>query len=117
MTGLEARRRRVGASLGVVALCLYLPFSWLLLIDYGWTDYRLFWLKLWSILPGFLPGAILFHPCDALEFTAMGVTTLVLLVSLTWLGSLGRYRLLAAAGIALLISVPSAILAYAAFRA
>jgi hypothetical protein len=93
-----------------------MPFGWLLL-DYPWSAYRLHWLKLWPILPGFVPGAALFHPHDALEFTTMGVTTLVLLAGLTWLGSRGRYWLALAAGIALLVSVPSAWFAYAAFRA
>ena len=63
-------------------------------------------------LPGMIPGAFLFHPHEAAEFTAMGVTTLLLLVGLTWLGSRGRYRLFSAALIALLISVPSSMVAH-----
>lgn len=107
--------RHVGRSLAVVAACLYLPFSWLLVTENNWSDYRLFWLKLWTILPGFLPGAFLFHPNDVAEFVTMGITTLLLLVGLTWLGSLARYRLLAAAAIALLISIPSSIAAHSAY--
>lgn len=107
--------RRFGRSLAVVAVCLYLPFSWLLVTENNWSDYRLFWLKLWTILPGFLPGALLFHPNDVAEFVAMGITTLLLLVGLTWLGSVGRYRLLAAAAIALLVSIPSSISAHSAY--
>ena len=47
----------------------------------------------------------------------MGATTLVLLVGLTWLGSARHRRPKTAAFLALLISVPSAILAYGVFRA
>jgi hypothetical protein len=39
---LATRSRSVGLALAVVAACLYLPFSWLVWIDYGWGDYRLF---------------------------------------------------------------------------
>jgi hypothetical protein len=69
------------------------------------------------VLPGFLVGAWLFHPQDVLEFSAMGVTTLVLLAGLTWLGSGGLWRLAAAAAIALAIAVPQAFISYAFFRA
>jgi hypothetical protein len=108
-------RRRVWVSLTIVATCLYVPFAWLVLEENHWSDYRLFWLKLWAVLPGFIPGALLFHPHDAAEFTAMGVTTLLLLVGLTWLGSRGWKCLLAAALIALLISIPSSMSAHSAY--
>lgn len=112
MTEREKRRRRVGLSLAAAAACLYLPFCWLLIEENNWSDYRLSWIKLWPILPGIIPGAFLFHPNDVAEFIAMGVTTLLLLVGLTWLGSLGWKRLLAAAVIALLISIPSSMAAH-----
>jgi putative flippase GtrA len=59
----------------------------------------------------------MFHPNDVLEFSVMGATTLVLLVSLTWLGSGRWYRQAAAAVIALLTSVPQAFITHAVFRA
>lgn len=108
-------RWRVSLSLAVVAACLYLPFSWLLVTENNWSDYRLSWLKLWPILPGILPGAFLFHPHDIAEFTTMGVTTLLLLVGLTWLGSRAWKHLVAAAVIALLISIPSSMAAHSAY--
>jgi hypothetical protein len=107
---------RVGVALAIVASSLYLPFGWLLLIDYDWGSYRLAWLNWWPVLPGFIAG-IIFHPNEILECSAMGVTTLLLLVSLTWLGSGGCYRRSAAAAIALLTSVPQAFVSYAVFRA
>jgi len=78
---LATKSRAVGLALAVVAECLYLPFGWLLWTD-SWSDYRLFWLNLWPVLPGFVIGLWLFHPHDVLEFSTMGSTTLVLLVAL-----------------------------------
>jgi hypothetical protein len=113
--------RSMGVSFTVVALCLYVPFSWILLLNYPWSAYRLFWLKLWPILPGclagFLPGPLLYGAHLPYELETMGVTTVLLLIMLTWLGFLSRRWLAIAAGIALLISVPSAVIAYGIFRA
>ncbi len=75
----------------------------------------MFWLKRWPILPGFVPGA-LFHPNDAIMFTAMGVTTVFLLVALSLVGTRGRIGFDCSVIIALLISVPSSWLSYVAFR-
>lgn len=115
MTQVAQCRKRIWASCGIVAVGLYAPFSWLLLEDQNWSDYRLFWLYRAPILPGFVPGAVLFQPNEALMFTTMGITTFGLLVSLTWLAAKGQKRLLAAIVIALLVSAPSAWLAYRAY--
>ena len=111
----------MGASLAVVATSLYAPFGWLLWIDYPWGGgYRLFWLKMWPILPGFLagilPGALVFHRHLPYEMRVMGATTLLLLAGLTWLGASRERRLAMAAFLALLVSLPSAIVAYEVFR-
>ena len=112
---------RVGASFGVAAVCLYLPFAWLLVMDYPWSAYRLSWLKLWPILPGFvagaLPGPLLYSSHLPYELETMAGATLLLLVGLTWLGTRGPRAGMAAAGIALLVAVPSSAIAYAVFRA
>lgn len=113
---LGARRRRVGVALAVVSACLYGPFSWILLVGNCSDDYCRYWLNLWPILPGIVPGALGFHPNDSIEFLVMGLTTLGCLASLTWLGCRGGMRLAVAAGTALLVSVPSALIAYAMFR-
>jgi hypothetical protein len=110
--------RRLSTAFLVAWLSLYAPFAWLLVINYPWPGgYRLFWLRLWPILPGFVPGAWLFHPNDRLEFLTMAIVTGLLLCGLTWLGTRGRTGLVAAAVLGLLVSVPSSFLAYAAFRA
>lgn len=114
----DRRRLRVAVPAAFVAACLWLPFGWLVLMRGGWSDYRLSWLKMWPYLPGFLPGALLFHPQhDALQFSTMAVTTLLLLIALTWLGCRGRRGLVAAVVVALAISIPSALIAFTAYRA
>lgn len=108
-------RQRI-LSLGMVGACLYLPYSWILLIDYPWTGgYRLHWLMGWPVFPGFIAGTLI-HP-HRYETLAMMVTTMLLLFGLTWLGAIGKRCLIAAIACALLISVPSAALAYALFWA
>ncbi len=100
----------------LVAVCvLYLPFLWILLIDYPWDGYRFFWLKLWLILPGLLAG-LPFHPNDFREFTAMGVATLLLVGLVTWLGSFKRSWLLVLAVLALALESYTSMLAYHLFR-
>lgn len=102
----------------VVAACLWWPFSWLLLMEYAWNDYRLSWLKMWPLLPGLFPGMWLFHPThELLEFGTMAVVTLALWLGLTWLGKRGGAGLAAAAVLALASSIPTACIAYAVFRA
>lgn len=105
-------RQPIGLSLVIVAGCLYLPFSWLLMEEPDWSDYLLHWIKLWPILPGLIPGAFLFHPYQFTEFITMGLTTVMLLTTLTWIGSRNRYGLLVAAAIALLVAIPSSIIAH-----
>jgi hypothetical protein len=100
-----------------VALCLYLPFVWLVLMDYPWNDYHVYWLRFWPILPGIIPGMYFFHPHDALEFATMGAVTFGLLAFLTWLATRGRYGLLAATALALIVAVPTSSIAYAIFCA
>ncbi len=113
----ERRKSRIAYAAAIIVGCLWLPFSWLLLMSGGWSDYRMSWLKMWPILPGLVPGAYFFHPRDAIEFPAMGVTTIILSSGLIWLACRGRKWLIAAAGIALLISIPSACIAYALYSA
>ena len=114
--------RRMATAFAVSAACLWLPFSWLIFINYPWNNYHLYWLKLWPILPGLIPVGLPahmmnMHPAQSLGFIAMGITTLLLLIGFTWLGSRGWIWLIVAALIELSITIPSAFSAYALFRA
>ena len=108
--------QRIGRALAGVAAGLYLPFGWLLVTSVQEREHSLQWIKLWPILPGFFPGAYLIHPSTAVEFAVMGLMTLGLLVSLVSLGSASPRRLRVASGVALLVSIPSSIVAYVCFR-
>jgi hypothetical protein len=113
---LGIRSRHLGVALALVSASLYGPFSWLLLVGNCTEPYRRQWLNLWPILPGLVPGALGFHPHGWIEFPVMGLVTLGLLIGLTWLGCRGGTRLAFAVGTALIVSVPSAWIAYALFR-
>ncbi len=107
-------RRRLG-SLGIVLLCLYAPFSWLLFIDYPRSAYRWYWLAMWPVLPGFLAG-VKFHSSEPLELTVMGLATAVAIGLLTYVGTLGVWGRVASIVLALAISVPTAMMSYLVFR-
>jgi hypothetical protein len=109
-------RQRPAASLLATLAGLYLPFTWLLVMDYPWSGYRLHWLKMGPALPGFLAG-VPFHPWDAATVSAMAVTTAALVVGLTYLGTRFRGGPLVAGLLAAAVSVPSSALAYAVFQA
>lgn len=114
----QRRKLREAVPAAIVAACLWGPFSWLILAPGMWSDYRLSWVKMWPLLPGFLPGALLFDPAhDLLELSTMAVVSLVLWIGLTWLGYRNRVGLIAAAIVALLISVPTALIARAVYLA
>ncbi|MFO0954472.1 MAG: hypothetical protein U0835_25595 [Isosphaeraceae bacterium] len=113
--GLVLNRRRTGLALGVVGLSLYLPFFWVVPIHEPWDDYRLTWLNFWPALPGILAAAFVPGPFQEARFAAGAVMAMVLLASLTWLGTKGRVGLLAATVLALLASVPQSWIAYQLF--
>jgi hypothetical protein len=100
------------------ALCLYLPFSWVVLMSYPWNSYHLHWLKLLPVLPGFLPAAFAFHANSTVECCVAGVITATLMAALTWLTTKrGDDGVLSATTIALAISLPTSLLLYGAFWA
>jgi|GEM_PF-2497090 len=112
----DRRKSKIAVTAAVVGSCLWLPFSWLMLMSGGWSDYRVSWLKMWPFLPGLVPGAYFFHASsEALEFLTMAVSTLVLSSTLIWIGCRGWKWLVGAALVALLTSIPTACIAYALY--
>lgn len=85
----------------VTLACLYLPYTWLAVMDAPWDSYRWFWIVMWPILPGFAPG-ITFHANDATKMYVMAVSTVILIALFTWLGSLGRRARIASVTVALI---------------
>jgi hypothetical protein len=109
-------RRRWAVPYFVTLACVYLPFSWLVLTDYPWGDYRWFWIKLWPVLPG-LPAGMFFHPNDSVEFFVSGIVTVGVVVLLTRVGASGRKSLIVTNGIALILAAMDSFIAYQLFRA
>ena len=111
------RPRRVHAA-ALLLGCLYVPYAWLLLMDYGWGDYRWLWIKLWPILPGFA-AMIAFHSAgDVISITAAGALATTILAALLYVARRPTWRsLLLVAAVVLAASGFNSFLAYGAFRA
>ena len=106
---------RIGSA-AIVLSCLYLPFAWLLTMDYPWDSNRLSWFMLWPVLPGILPAMWLAHPYRLLAFAVAAIFTALLLIGLILLARRGTVWLVVAAILALAIAIPSSGMAYAVFR-
>ena len=39
----------------LVAAAIYIPFGWLILIDYPWNEYRWMWISMWGYVFGIVP--------------------------------------------------------------
>jgi len=98
------------------ALCLYLPFSWVALMDYPWNSYHLHWVRILPVLPGLVPASFAFHANSTVEIWVAGIITATMLAALTWLTTKrGDDGVLSATTIALAISLPTSLLLYGAF--
>ncbi|MCA9115662.1 MAG: hypothetical protein KDA79_11300 [Planctomycetaceae bacterium] len=89
-------------SIAVALALLWLPFAWVLLRDGRWTSYRLMWVRMLPILPGFSVG-MLFHPHDGAMLTGMAAATVCHVLVLVWLCRRGGWWIGAAWLLALLI--------------
>ena len=58
----------------LVLLVLWMPYCWLVFIDYPWSDYRWFWIERWPVLPG-LPSMLVVRP---LGIESSGTETLMM---------------------------------------
>ncbi|MBM4107499.1 MAG: hypothetical protein FJ255_01580 [Phycisphaerae bacterium] len=101
------------------AAALYLPFTWVLWIDYPWTDYRWLWVKMLPVLPGLLPSRLIVgHAApEWVLFTLAGVLSGAALASAGWLAGRSRAWLVGVTIAGLAYSIPCAYGAYNAFRA
>ena len=97
--------------------CVYLPYCWLLLIDYPWNSNRLLWLTLWPALPGLLVGALA-HARDAVQLALMMGFTAAVVGALLFAFRRPRRRLvvLSIAALVLALSCLNSRIAYALFR-
>ncbi len=115
------RRRRWLVAMVVVAFILYAPQSWLLWVDYPWSEHRLHWLRLSPLLPG-LPAVLLLRLQFNLQlpnwvdYVVMAVCVVAMLLLFTWLASRSRWWFI---GVTMLLIPPSiylGLLTHAIFR-
>lgn len=115
MTPPAANRIRNTLSSAVALALLWLPFARVLLMDGVWSSYRLMWVRMLPILPGFTIG-MLFHPHDGAMLTAMGTATVCYVVLLVWLCRRGGLWMYAAWVLALLVGGQASGFAWAVYH-
>jgi len=121
-------------------LAIYLPYAWLLFVDslwpwnaprwswtqlgitpWTWTPHHWLYIKLWPILPGWVPMKVfgsavgIGRLADWLEFLIGGLGTAVLLGAVVWAALRGRRWTLATLGVTFLIACVSSWMAYASY--
>lgn len=117
----HARRRRWLHSAAVIAFAMYAPFSWVLWIDEPWNSQRWLWIRIWPILPGISPTALInsaahVRMSDGVMFLLMGAITLAALLQFSWLGSRGKRWLVITATIVFALSCCNAWVGYQLYR-
>ncbi len=98
-------------------VCLYAPYSWLVLIDVPWDGYRWHWIKMWPVLPGILAHAsqtIHLLP-DWIGFLIMGVVTAGIVALITMLAARGKRSALIVSIIVGLLSCANSWISYRLF--
>lgn len=104
-------------SLCVISLAFYLPYVWLLSLNFA-NNYHLHWIKMWPTLPGLLLAHLGLHQQpDWISQTASAAISLGLIGIAVLLGRRGALWLVAVAMVAVLASVFNSIVCYALFRA
>jgi len=117
LTSVANRRNAIGCSFAAVSCALYLPFAWLLQLDFTTNSYHLHWLRMWPVLPGLVAGIPLKRYFDDTGLLlASGFATSVILLSLTYFGARSRSGLLFSVAAALAVSIPTSILSHLLFR-
>jgi hypothetical protein len=119
----ERRRRRRRAwrlSAAVMVIVYYAPYSWLLVVDEPWNEYRWLWIKFWPGLPMMLPCHLLarrlgFELNEAPGLTLLIATGLGALLLLIWLGARRRWWLTIIAAGVLLLSLANSWALYGLF--
>ena len=97
-----------------------MPFCWLLVADYPWSEYRWFWVIRWPVLPG-LGVLPLVRPLGvettAGETIAMGLMTLALATIATGLARRSRCWLVGVCSVLAIYGVWMLFASHAVFRA
>lgn len=90
-------------------------------MSYPWDAYRWLWAKMFPILPGLLPVALIAsmfsapHPPGWLRMLLPALATALLVALSLWLGSRGRAALIATAVVVLALSIGCSVAAHGLF--
>lgn len=104
-------------SLCVISLVFYLPYVWLLSLNFA-NDYHLHWIKMWPTLPGLLLAHLGLHQQpDWISQTASAAISLSLIGIAVLLSRRGMWWLVGVATVAFLASMFNSVVCYALFRA
>lgn len=74
---------RTRAATGLVVPALFLPFAWLLWIEYPWNDYRWQWIASWGVMPGLLPARLLVPDQRLSMYLAAAITVVWFLAAVS----------------------------------
>lgn len=105
-----------GLAVPVILAALYVPQSWYFLMDYPWNSYRLFWLKLFPMLPVFYPFALFGRKHETLALILAYATTAGCAAGLYIVSRRSTFFFYLAAILMLILSSISAAGAYSIFR-
>ena len=104
-------------SLGLISLAVYLPFLWLLSLNFS-NNYHLHWIKMWPTLPGLLLAHWGLHQQpDWVSQSGSAAISLGLIGIAVLLGRRGTWWLAGITIVALLASLFNSAICYALFRA
>ena len=100
-----------------VLVCLYSPFSWLLIFDGPWDERRFSWIKSWPALPGLLVQSldVVAHASAKTGYGLMSGFTLVIFLVLCRIAKTSNAGLILAAIIGIAFSTWNSWLAFKAY--
>jgi hypothetical protein len=101
----------------IVLLCLYAPFSWLLIFDGPWDERRFSWIKSWPTLPGLLVQSldVVAHASARTGYALMAGFTLLVFLVLCRIGKTNNFGLILSGILGLAFSSWNSLLAYKAY--
>lgn len=110
-------RMTIACGFAAVFAAMYLPFAWLLRLDFTNNSYHLQWLRMWPVMPGLAAGIPFKRYFDDPGlYVGSGIATAIILLGLTYVAVRFRFGLLFSIAAALALSIPTSILSYWMFR-
>lgn len=101
----------------VLLLCLYAPFSWLVIFEGPWDERRFSWIKSWPTLPGLLVQSldVVAKASPQTGYGLMAVFTILVFLLLCRIARTNNLGLLAASVLGLAFSAWNSWMAFKAY--